>query len=165
MNTKKIVTLYLILLFIYMVTKYTTVPKDYESLVNMAKDMTKKSYAPYSAFHVGAAVLMSDGSVVTGCNQENAAYGESVCAERVAILYAAANYPHLKPMAIAIAAYSNGSFTEQCVTPCGSCRQVLSEMENRFKSPIKVVMYGVNVVCIADSVADLLPLTFCASSL
>ncbi len=143
-----------------MITEHTTIPTDFATLVDKAKEMTRNSYAPYSNFRVGAAVLMSDGSVITGANQENAAYGDSICAERVALLFATANYPELKPVALAIAAYSNGKFTEDYISPCGSCRQVISEMENRFTCSIKIIMYGTSKSCIVDTIKDLLPLTF-----
>ncbi len=143
-----------------MIRNYANIPEKYKSLVESAKKMTEKSYAPYSGFNVGAAVLLSDGTIITGANQENAAYGECICAERVAMLYATANNPDVKPIALAVAAYTNGSFTKNCVTPCGSCRQVLAEMEKRFNTNIEIVMYGADHVCIADSAADLLPMEF-----
>ncbi|MCQ2369865.1 MAG: cytidine deaminase [Paludibacteraceae bacterium] len=143
-----------------MIHNHPNVPEKYKELVDIAKSMTKKSYAPYSKFNVGAAVLLSDGTIVTGANQENAAYGECICAERVALLYATANYPDKKPAALAVAASVNGSFTKNCVSPCGSCRQVIVEMENRFNCNIEVVMYGTDQVSVAMSGADLLPLGF-----
>lgn len=143
-----------------MIEKCKNTPAKYLSLVEKAKQMTLKSYAPYSHFNVGAAVLLSNGETVTGANQENAAYGECICAERVALLYATANYPDAKPVAIAIAAQTNGSFTDKCVKPCGSCCQVMAEMQNRFGQNIEIVMYGESEVWIASSVQDLLPLTF-----
>ncbi len=148
-----------------MIHNYQDVPEKHQVLVDSAKSMTGKSYAPYSKFNVGAAVLLSDGTIVTGSNQENAAYGESVCAERVALLYATANHHDKKPVAIAIAAYSNGTFTKNCVTPCGSCRQVLAEMEKRFNCKIEIIMYGIQQVSIADSVMDLLPMRFADTQL
>ncbi|MCQ2335878.1 MAG: cytidine deaminase [Paludibacteraceae bacterium] len=143
-----------------MIHNYPNVPEKHKELVELAKSMTNQSYAPYSKFNVGAAVLLSDGTIVTGSNQENAAYGECVCAERVALLYAAANHPDKKPVALAVAACSDGKFTENCVTPCGSCRQVLLEMEKRFDDKITIVMYGSTQVLTADSAKDLLPLEF-----
>lgn len=143
-----------------MIGKFKQTPSEFETLVIRAKEMTSKSYAPYSHFNVGAAVLLSDGTIVTGANQENAAYGACVCAERVALLYATANYPELYPVAIAIAAFSNGAFTRESVKPCGECRQVIAEMQQRFKHNIKVVMYGLDEVLVADGAQDLLPLTF-----
>lgn len=148
-----------------MITKFKQTPAEFIALVERAKEMTKKSYAPYSHFQVGAAVLLSDGIIITGANQENAAYGDSICAERVALLYATANHPDAAPVAIAIAAYTNGRFTSECVTPCGSCCQVLSEMQKRFGSEIKIIMYGTEEVCVASQVQDLLPLQFNSSIL
>lgn len=148
-----------------MIEKFKQTPNEFNELVERAKKMTKNSYAPYSHFQVGAAVLLSDGEIFTGANQENAAYGESVCAERVALLYATANHHDASPVAIAIAAYTNGKFTNECVTPCGSCCQVLAEMQKRFGSDIKVIMYGENEVCVASHIQDLLPLQFSGSIL
>lgn len=143
-----------------MIHNHPDVPEKYKELVDLAKSMTNKSYAPYSNFNVGAAVLLSDGTIVAGSNQENAAYGECVCAERVALLYATANHPDKKPVALAVAASSNGKILENCVTPCGSCRQVLLEMEKRFGDNIAIIMYGSTQVLTADSAKDLLPLEF-----
>jgi len=143
-----------------MVQKFDNIPAEFFSLVVKSMEMTNNSYAPYSGFNVGAAVLLSDGRVVTGCNQENAAFGECICAERVALLSATANFPANKPVAIAISAFTKGSFTNEPVTPCGSCREVIAEMERRFSSPIKIIMYGVDYVMVADSVIDLLPFCF-----
>jgi len=143
-----------------MIEKFKQTPAEYAQLVEQAKEMTLKSYAPYSRFNVGAAVLLSNGNIITGSNQENAAYGECICAERVALLYATANYPDAAPVAIAIAASTDGRFTEECVTPCGSCCQVLTEMQTRFGSDIKVIMYGTNEVFVASGAQDLLPLQF-----
>lgn len=148
-----------------MITKFKQTPTEFTSLVERAKEMTKKSYAPYSHFNVGAAVLLSDGVIITGANQENAAYGDSICAERVALLYATANHPDVAPVAIAIAAHTNDKFTNECVTPCGSCCQVLAEMQKRFGSEIKIVMYGTKEVLVASHVQDLLPLQFNSSIL
>ena len=143
-----------------MILPYTGSKGEFDKLIQQAKSMTQNSDAPYSKFSVGAAVLLSDGTVITGANQENAAYGECVCAERVALLYAMANHPDAKPVAIAIAAKTNGSFTSECIKPCGSCRQVMLEAEHRYGSDIKIIMYGDKEIYIAESVKDLMPLSF-----
>ncbi len=129
-------------------------------LIELAKNATKTSYSPYSNFKVGAAVRMANGKVFTGSNQENAAYSACLCAERVALLYACANAGDSYPVSIAIAAYQNGDFTENIITPCGECCQVLIEMEKRFGSEITIYLYGKNETKIIKSAKDLLPLAF-----
>lgn len=131
-----------------------------QNLVQQAQSATQTAYAPYSHFQVGAAVLLQDGTIIRGSNQENKAYGSCVCAERVALLYATANYAQNPPIAIAIAAQTNGSFTEQPVTPCGECRQVLAEMQERFATPIRVLMYGSSTCLVAPNIQALLPTAF-----
>lgn len=143
-----------------MILPYAGSAKEFDELIKTAKNMTKKSYAPYSEFHVGAAVLLSNGTVITGANQENAAYGECICAERIALLYATANHTDAKPIAIAIAASKDGVFTDECITPCGSCRQVLLEMEHRYGADIQIIMYGEKATYMAESVKDIMPLSF-----
>ena len=129
-------------------------------LIELAKNATSTSYSPYSNFKVGAAVLMADGRVFTGSNQENAAYSACLCAERVALLYACANAGDSYPVSIAIAAYQNGDFTENIITPCGECCQVLIEMEKRFGHEITIYLYGKKETKILRSAALLLPYAF-----
>jgi cytidine deaminase len=131
-----------------------------KKLVDAAKDAATVAYAPYSGFQVGAAVLLEDGTIVVGNNQENLAYPSGICAERVAMFSANANYPQSAPMMLAIAGYSEGEFTEYFTAPCGACRQVLLETENRYEKPIQLLLYGRREICIVDRVADLLPLAF-----
>lgn len=130
-------------------------------LLDAAKEATKRSYAPYSKFHVGASLLLSDGTVVTGSNQENAAYPSGLCAERVAVFHANSQYPLLKVEALCIAACEDdGMFTENPVPPCGACRQALLETENRYRQNIRVILYGRKAIYCVSSVRDLLPLQF-----
>ncbi|MDU1889115.1 MAG: cytidine deaminase [Dysgonomonas sp.] len=136
-----------------------------KKLIEEAKLSTEKAYAPYSGFHVGAAVLLEDGTIVSGNNQENAAYPSGLCAERVALFSANANYPDLKVEAIAIAGFHDGEFTESPCCPCGGCRQVMVEVENRFDYPVRVIMYGKKEIYEVKSVKDLLPLSFGKESL
>lgn len=131
-----------------------------KKLVDAAKHATEKSYAPYSNFKVGAALLLENGEIVTGNNQENAAYPSGLCAERVATFYANSLYPEQKIVAIAIAAWTNNKFTKDVITPCGGCRQVLLEAENRFGSPMRILMYSEESVYVVNSIKDLLPLSF-----
>lgn len=140
--------------------KLSDMSDEERSLAEMAREACGRAYAPYSRFSVGAAVRLSDGSVYCGANQENAAYGLCLCAERVAVLYAAADKPDCAPVALAIAARSGEDFCREPVTPCGACRQVLSEMEKRHGSAIRVLMCGEDECAAADSAADLMPLPF-----
>ncbi len=132
-----------------------------KKLINEAKRATQDAYVPYSKFRVGAALLLSNGEIITGNNQENAAYPSGLCAERTAIFFANANYPDQNIEAIAVAAHYHGNFTKDVITPCGACRQVLLEVENRYKTPMKILLYGGNdEVYQIDSIKDLLPLSF-----
>lgn len=129
-------------------------------LIEKAKLATSTSYSPYSNFKVGAAVRMADGRVFTGSNQENAAYSACLCAERVALLYATANAGKSYPESIAIAAVQNGDFTENVITPCGECCQVLVEMEKRFGHKITIYLYGKKETKTLESAKELLPFAF-----
>lgn len=131
-----------------------------KKLIVEAKNATKNSYAPYSDFKVGAAALLANGEIVTGNNQENAAYPSGLCAERATVFYANGKYPDQKIEAIAITAWSKGHFTKDVITPCGGCRQVILESENRFNSPIRLLMCSDETVYIVDSIKDILPLSF-----
>ena len=131
-----------------------------KKLIAAAKHATEKSYAPYSNFHVGAALLLENGEIISGNNQENAAYPSGLCAERIAIFSANSNYPDQKVVAIAIAASVDYVFTKDAITPCGGCRQVLLETENRYRSPIRILMYSDSEVYALNSIKDILPLSF-----
>ncbi|MDD4993921.1 MAG: cytidine deaminase [Paludibacter sp.] len=137
----------------------------YQHLLNKAKEQVNKAYAPYSGFQVGAAVELENGEIFTGNNQENAAYPSGLCAERVAMFYANANYPNVAVKTLAIAAFTSGKFLPNPVTPCGSCRQVLLETESRFGKDIPVLLYGTEEVYLIENVKQLLPLCFEKSSL
>lgn len=134
-------------------------------LVERAKEMTQTSYSPYSEFRVGAAIRLQDGQVFAGSNQENAAYPVGSCAERTTFFYAQANAPEVAPEAIAIAAFTNGHFLEKPISPCGMCRQALLEAETRYGTHIRVLLYGTDGVYVAQSMRDLLPLTFDGSEM
>ena len=132
-----------------------------KKLIDAAKEATANAYAPYSKFCVGAALLLENGKIITGNNQENAAYPSGMCAERTAVFYANAQFPNQKVEAIAIAAFYEGNFTADLVAPCGSCRQVLLEVESRYKSDVKILMYNrKNEIFIAESMQSLMPLSF-----
>lgn len=138
----------------------------YKNLCLSAQSILKNAYAPYSNFFVGAAVLLDDGTVVTGTNQENAAYPSGLCAERVAIFYASSVHPTKKVVAVAVATKSNRpNATSTPTPPCGACRQALSEYEVKSHTPIKILMLGENgEVYESQSVANLLPLMFSSES-
>jgi cytidine deaminase len=110
-------------------------------------------------------VLLEDGTVVTGSNQENAAYPSGLCAERTTLFYANAQYPHLAVKVLAIAARTEKDFLEMPIPPCGACRQVILETENRFKQPVRILLFGRKCIYEVKSVGDLLPLSFEASSM
>ena len=131
-----------------------------QKLVEVAKSATSRSYSPYSHFSVGAAVLLDNDAIVSGSNQENIAYPSGLCAERTAMFSANSQYPDSAPVAIAIAAFNNGAFTEQPITPCGACRQVLIESEQRFHHPIEVILYGEKQILLIKNISSLLPLSF-----
>ena len=139
---------------------YKDLGEDVKNLIDAAKLACKSAYAPYSSFRVGAAVLLADGRVVTGNNQENVAYPSGICAERTALFYANAQYPEVAPTMIVIAAHTCDGFVKRAISPCGSCRQVLSEAERRYNHPIRVVLYGEDEVLVIDSASTLLPLAF-----
>ncbi|MBO4907375.1 MAG: cytidine deaminase [Bacteroidaceae bacterium] len=144
---------------------FDALSEDDRMLVEQAKAMTSTSYAPYSNFHVGAALRLKDGQIFTGSNQENAAFGMSLCAERTAFFAASAQCPTVPPVTIAIAARAGEEFTVAPVSPCGACRQALAESEARFHQPIRVLLYGQSCVYVVQSITDLLPLNFDGSSL
>ena len=126
----------------------------------------KNAYAPYSNFMVGAAILLDNGEVVTGNNQENASYPSGLCAERTAIYYAGANYPKAKILKLAIVASSLSKKTFTPVPPCGACRQAIAEYEIQQESPIEIYFGAVSgEVYKSDSLANLLPLVFGKSQL
>lgn len=135
-------------------------------LLAQSKKSVKDAYAPYSNFNVGAAVLLDNGKIVTGNNQENAAYPSGICAERVAIFYASSQYPGVKAVKIAVTAFSKEFPVNTPVPPCGSCRQVLSEYEKLYQSDIELILQGQSgVIYTLKNVSSLLPLAFTSDDL
>lgn len=135
-------------------------------LMAAAREALENAYAPYSQFNVGAAVLLADGTVVRGSNQENAAYPSGLCAERTAIFAAGSNYPNQRIVAVAVTARPAHSPVCVAVSPCGACRQVMLEYEVKQNQPIRFLMQGENgETYLLDSVECLLPLKFSAASL
>lgn len=146
------------------ICSYSELAEEERELVDAAKKSTYRSYAPYSRFHVGAALRLADGTIVCGANQENAAFPSSLCAERTACYYAGATYPdnHIRTIAIAArncADADNAPFQAAPIAPCGACRQALLEYE-KTGDPIKVILFGADKIYIIPSVAHLLPVTF-----
>lgn len=129
-------------------------------LVEKAMDATKNSYSPYSHFSVGACIRLDDGTEIIGANQENAAFPVGLCAERTAIFAAQAQMPEKAIVAIAIAARNARDFVDDPVSPCGSCRQVILEIEQRYKRPIRILLHGKSCVYVVDGIRNLLPLCF-----
>ncbi|MBQ6191050.1 MAG: cytidine deaminase [Bacteroidaceae bacterium] len=129
-------------------------------LVEAAKKATEGSYAPYSKFLVGAAVRLQDGVIVTGANQENAAYPSGLCAERTALFAAGAQHPKQPVVALAIAARKGRQYLAQPISPCGACRQVISGFEERYGVPIRILLYGTEGVLVSEGIKPLLPLSF-----
>lgn len=157
-----------------LIEEYTPdeLPAQFAGLVDAAKAATLRAHAPYSKFHVGAAILLADGSVVAGANQENAAFSSGTCAERSACFFAASQYPGVAFSKIAIAAFAepegfapgNASvaevpFQKTPISPCGSCRQALLEYEAMY-GDIQVILYGSERVYVLPSIKSLLPLCF-----
>ena len=136
-------------------------PKDIQPLMEKAVEIRKKAYAPYSKFRVGACLLLDNGQIVLGSNQENAAYPSGLCAERVAIFQAGAMYPDAKILKMAISAASDTNQTTTPIPPCGACRQSISEYEFKQSYPIEIYFMGeTGEVYKSDSIKNLLPLTF-----
>lgn len=132
-----------------------------QELMQKAVRAAKDAYAPYSQFRVGAALLMENGEIITGNNQENAAYPLGLCAERVAFFSAGSHYPGMRIVACAITAQSDRFVIKQPVTPCGACRQAMSEYEENQQTPIRVLMMGAEgKVWEMNGVRSLLPLGF-----
>lgn len=136
-------------------------PAEIQDLMNQAIEIRKKAYAPYSKFKVGAALLLDNGKVILGSNQENAAYPSGLCAERTAIFYAGSTYPEAKILKMAITAASDNNQTTAPIPPCGSCRQSIAEYEIRQDTPIEIYFMGeIGEVYKSSSLKNLLPLMF-----
>jgi cytidine deaminase len=134
-------------------------------LIEAAKQATHTSYSPYSGYSVGAALLLDNGEIITASNQENAAYPSGLCAERTALFYANARYPESAVKMAAIAAFTNGEYAKEICSPCGACRQVFVEVENRYNSPVTILMCSREEVYEVDSIRALMPLCFTKDSM
>ncbi len=134
-------------------------PEDRELAAEAIKAM-QGAYAPYSHFHVGAAVRMSNGQIVRGANQENAAFPSGLCAERTAMFAAGARYPDKDMQSIALAGGVMGRLGSQPATPCGACRQVMAQYQAKSGKPMSVIMISAEKVWKFEKVDDILPLIF-----
>jgi len=145
---------------------------DYDELSNADRELmdqaiaaTERSYAPYSHFSVGAAARLTNGVVISGSNQENAAYPSGTCAERTTLFYANSQYLDQPVDTLAIAARNGHGLLDDPIPPCGACRQVMLETEKRFNHPMRVLLYGKKGIYEMKEIGDLLPLSFKASSM
>ena len=151
---------------LYVYDALEELPENIQSLMNSAIEARKKAYAPYSNFHVGAALLLDNGEIISGSNQENASYPSGLCAERTAIYYTGAMYPQSTIVSMAITAASQNQKTNSPIPPCGACRQAIAEYEVKQDSPIEIYFMGeFGKIAKSNSLANLLPLVFDKSSL
>ena len=134
-------------------------PAD-RTLAEEAIKAMQGAYAPYSHFHVGAAVRLTGGVIVHGANQENAAFPSGLCAERTAMFSASANHPEKDMESIAIAGGVHGRLAKSPATPCGACRQVMAQYQTKAGKPMSVIMVGDGIIWKFDRVDDILPLIF-----
>lgn len=136
-------------------------PNDIQDLMTQAVEVRKNAYAPYSKFKVGVAIILDNGKVVLGSNQENAAYPSGLCAERVAIFYAGSMYPDAKVLKMVITAASDTNQTIAPIPPCGSCRQSIAEYETKQETPIEIYFMGeIGSIYKSESLKNLLPFMF-----
>ena len=134
-------------------------PEDRELAAEAIAAM-QGAYAPYSHFHVGAAVRMSNGQIVRGANQENAAFPSGLCAERTAMFAAGARYPDKEMVSIALAGGVMGRLAKEPATPCGACRQVMAQYQAKSGKPMSVIMISADKIWKFAKVDDILPLIF-----
>ena len=146
---------------LYVFNDISEVPDDVQHLMEQAIKARIKAYAPYSKFNVGAAIVLDNGEIVSGSNQENASYPSGLCAERTAIYYAGAQYPDSKMIRMAITASSQYNPTSSPIPPCGACRQAISEYEVNQEKPIEIYFMGESgKVVKSNSLSNLLPWVF-----
>ncbi|WP_066224356.1 cytidine deaminase [Formosa haliotis] len=136
-------------------------PETVSKLMAQATKARLRAYAPYSNFLVGAAILLDNGEIITGNNQENASYPSGLCAERTAIYYAGSQYPKAKILQMALIAGSTKSKTTTPVPPCGACRQAIAEYEIKQDAPIDIYFMGeTGTIMRSKSLRNLLPFIF-----
>ena len=151
MNEKKITTK-------VRVYSYNELTEEQKKLVDLAREATMNSYSPYSNFKVGAALLLDNGEIFIGANQENAAFA-GICGERAALYAAGAKYPGVPVKAVAITSFTHDMFVEEPTAPCGVCRQAFLEFEKN-GHPIELILAGKEKIYIIDSFKDTMPLSF-----
>lgn len=135
-------------------------------LLNEAREVTKQAYAPYSNFYVGAVAKLMNGEIVAGTNQENASFPAGLCAERVLLASASTLYPEIAVETIAISYFNSNGSSDQPISPCGICRQTLSEYEDRFERPIRLILGGMEgQIFVFEKSGFLLPLAFTSNDL
>jgi cytidine deaminase len=147
-------------IFVYECDTVLELPELDRDLVLAAREASANAYAPYSGFYVGAAVMLSNGILVKGNNQENADFTDGLCAERVALFYANANYPNDNIETMAVSAQNKDGLLKDPAMPCGSCRQALVESEIRFNHPIRLILDGAKKIMIVEKAECLLPFAF-----
>lgn len=140
---------------------YTELNQHEQNLISKAYEIAANAYAPYSKFHVGAVVELANGEIVSGSNQENIAYPSGLCAERVALFFTGANYPNEEVKTLVVVAKGDLIGPDECVSPCGSCRQVIAETERRQDAPIQIILVSESgKTYIFDKISDLLIFPF-----
>lgn len=144
---------------------FANLPEADTRLILSAREASLKAYAPYSGFNVGAAVLLENGKIIKGNNQENADFTDGLCAERVALFFAHASFPDVAVKAIAVTARNSSGLVAGPSQPCGSCRQVLVETETRFNQKIRLILDGAKKIMVLDGADNLLPFAFKPGSL
>ena len=147
-------------IFVYEYDTISELPENDKKLVLAAREASENAYAPYSKFQVGAALILESGELLKGNNQENADFTDGLCAERVALFYANANYPDSKVLAMAVSAKNANGLLKEPAQPCGSCRQAIVESEARFNHPIRLIMDGAKKIMVVESAESLLPFAF-----
>jgi cytidine deaminase len=140
-------------------------PQDWsemeKELISRAKAAAERAHAPYSNFLVGASLLLENGAIFEGNNQENVSFPVGVCAERSLLSFVVGNFPNVRPLKLAIAAKKREGASYAFVTPCGSCRQTINEYEIMFGKPIEILMLHENgSILRASSIKELLPFSF-----
>jgi len=139
-------------------------PEDQE-LIKASEEAALSAYAPYSRFRVGAAIRLESGRIVPGANVENSAFPSGICAERTALSAAITNFPNDRPVTMAITGITDQGFTSESISPCGNCRQVIAEEENRWGRKIRILLASKDITIEIDGIDQLLPLQFNRNSL
>jgi cytidine deaminase len=141
--------------------KVSDLSEEDQKNIEKAREVAKKAHAPYSQFYVGATLLLENGEIVLGSNQENIAFPSGLCAERVALFYAGANYAGIAIKKLFVVANGELIAKDAVLSPCGSCRQVMLETQNRQKEKMAIYLIGQDdTVHVFDSIYDLMPLAF-----